>query len=316
MTHQNPTIRLTAFSTVAASALGSSLFPNQIIELLQYIIPGYHNEVDPRFRQEFLAILKQIWTRLCSSIRRLRRACQEHSTPEHSRSGGRGSHEDHGDAFAALSLHLDFIQWYVCFLCEELSCTASHQRHYMALDMLSCVYFTKGEDCAIVLYPETANLAPLLERMLLGLATDAFDDIRFMAMQILKDAYKSGIFSRKCALGNQHISRMWEGSLGVRNLLKALSKAESRMRATGRADYSDGVGWLYAILFSTAVCYLPFSSDWHDSQVGIMKYLVEAIEEGFKTGLDDPRRAMIPAPFLGHVSALRYAVRVPFIPHC
>ena len=299
--HQSSNIRLAAFSLAAAPTTKLTPISIPILEAFRHAIPCYHNEVDPEFRQKFIAILKQMWTRLCLIIRRLQRQYEQHLAPvDHAQSPL--SKEYCKEQGAVLSAHTNFMQWYTGFLCEELQSTAAYRRHIVALSMLHFCISSDIKEAAIPFLSKIIDLAPLLERLLLDLATDPFDDVRSISTQLLRSGYNTNLFQHD-ALNKGKSSRPNGKNSKESKLLKTLAKAEARMQATGRADHADGVGRLYAVVFDTTKS--PSGGEWHDNQVSIVSHLFAKIQADIATGSKDLRRAMVPAPFHGHVIALR-----------
>ena len=302
LNHQTPSIRLAAFSLAAAPTVKLTPFSINVLEGFQYAIPCYHDEVDPEFRQEFIAILKQMWTRLCSIIRRLRRENQQHQASVKHAPLPLCIHLPEREGGAVLSAHMDFFQWYISFLCEELQSTAPYQRHIAALSMLKFCSFNEIEESAAPFRSKKSDLAPFLERLLLDLVTDAFDDVRAMSTQLLRSGYSTGVFKLDALIKAKSIA-VSDNIPGVSKLLKTLAKAEARMQSTGRADHADGVGRLYTLIFD--ITGSSTGCEWHNTQIGIVSHLFIKIRADIATGSADLRRAMVPAPFHGHVIALR-----------
>lgn len=302
LNHQNPTVRLAAFSLIAAPTAKLTSFPTPILGYLRLAIPCYHDEVDPEYRREFIKVLTQMWTRLCWVLRNLYKTSQQHQPSLNTSPDPweKGAHSE--EQVAQMVAHVDFVRWYLSFLFLELQPTAPYQRHFAALNILYVCYFHESEVIGSVQLAESLNDAPALERLLLDLATDAFDDIRSMATQCLNLGYRKGLFQSDMPIERKSTVVGYDSSRKDK-LLKALKRAEARMQATGRADHADGVGRLYAAVLDVASNFK--GTQWHDTQTGVIKHLLATIKADLATGPGDRRRALVSAPFHGHMIALR-----------
>ena len=185
------------------------------------------------------------------------------------------------------------------FLCEELQTTTPYQRHVMALNMLQPTIFEEKDLAATAILSGNYYPASLIEQLLLDLVTDPFDDVRQLASQSLQVAYSLNLFSKSEISDQPHEATPSRQSQRTDKLSVAMKTAESRMQATGRADFADGLGRLYIVdlhRFGRTDVYLE----------SLLGRLFMIMENDILTGPKDFRRATIAAPFQGHVVALRY----------
>ena len=290
--YRTPTIRLAAFSLVATPTLKLTPFSPEVLNCLYTAIPCYHNEVDPQYRHEFLVVLKQMWKRLCSVTRQLRKELTVIPGVPIKRC-------DIMAIFKSYEAHKNLVRWYMQFLCEELQTTTPYHRHVMALNLLQPTIFEEKVLAATAIFSGGYYPASLIEQLLLDLVTDPFDDVRQLASQSLQVAYLLKLFS-KPGISDQSQKGTPNGQSQHTHRLSVASKtAEARMQTTGRVDFADGLGRFYTVdlhHFGKTDVYLE----------SLLKRLFTIVESDILTGPKDSRRATIAAPFQGHIVALRY----------
>lgn len=206
-----------------------------------------------------------------------------------------------------LTKAMDFIVWYIRFLEWELRSTSSYQRRITALRALTIV-LRSGLDPRVphnclsrsaqgqLHWPygfQICNARTI--RTLLDLMLDPYDDVRSTSASILELCLDSFMAEEKSSV--------------LMTLPPFISRAESAMLRTGRADQADGLARAYSLLFSQCT---EHSGDVQKSddpglvtRSGIFGRLVEQLEETINVARNDMSLAVDGRPVHGIFAALR-----------
>lgn len=183
--------------------------------------------------------------------------------------------------------HQQFLNWLMRFTIWELRSTASYQRHVSGLKCLSTLVRSGLDDTVPLSHLSKSALietrwpfvvkvmGPPIQRLLLDLVCDPFEDVRQMAASIL------GIYA------TTFDSSSW------RRIEAAMSRAEEVMLATGRADQADGVAHLYTLLCAR-------------SGSNVLPGLVEKLENMLEIAKKDLAQAVERYPVHGLLTSIRY----------
>lgn len=237
-------------------------------------LPNYHAEVDPKARQEDLALIKRLCLRLkgvlISSSKGKVDLWSTKPTIERDRLLSNLSAASEL-VEASREHHLDFFVWYRDFLLQELSPTGSYQRHVVSLKVID---FLMSNSC-ILLHGESSDTFEGERRdffnsfyhelltSLLALAIDPFDDVRELAACILKGIPRAAwaSLSLKKAAKVRSLCPSSAGESGAADdislsaynpegnpgLTLACQRTAKKAQTTARADHADGFGRLYAL---------------------------------------------------------------------
>ena len=313
--HSSPAVRIAALSLLISFANTAHRLSKQYIEVLQQSLPYFHVEANPKVRNEFIALMKKMYTKLDSAIHIITRDNQISSnvvSTNYSKSCSQDSvldeREDSGTT-TTLEEHLAFRTWYMHLLVCELRPTSSYQSHITVLKILHP--FLEGD------LRVRANVARLnsqhdkvlgedfrresLLRPLLDLLFDPFDDVREAADSLIQrhfSSYRSPVLPKvvkeqSSVIGNDK-----------NKILTALQRAESKAAETGRADHADGVGRLYNILYGLSGPSID-THIWHDDAAAIFEHLISKTEDDVELAQQDLLRAVSIAQLHGHLIALR-----------
>ncbi|KAI4089386.1 MAG: hypothetical protein LQ339_008555 [Xanthoria mediterranea] len=272
--HADPHIRVLAFSIVIQSSSPKIAFPSTVLSSLVNALPNYHAEVDPKARQENLALIKRLCLRLKGVLISLSKGKVDlwstKPTIERDRLLSNSSAASEL-AEASREHHLDFFVWYRDFLLQELSPTGSYQRHVVSLKVID---FLMSSSC-FLLYEESSDTLEgercdffksfyhELLTSLLALAIDPFDDVRELAACILKGIPRAAwaSLSLKKAAEVRSLCPSYARESGAADdiplsaynpegnpgLTLACQRTAKRAQTTARADHADGFGRLYAL---------------------------------------------------------------------
>ena len=308
-------VRIAALRALIHTTSSTRSFAPHVLLVLKQTLPLYHGETGSRMRNEFICWTKKLFSRLQGAIRRLLRDEAKHN-------GERGRAEDSSVSsgmghLGELQDHLGFVTWYSSFLTGELQPTASYQRHISALRVLQLFHSANLDELVrtgLIKLPRPQNSGvsqselftfPLM-RLLLDLVIDPFDDVRSAAASFLEEFPVAMLAHQiNCSKSDIHLG-LHETPQPPGSLTKvALNRAEKLMRQTGRADYADGFGRLYNILYSCSTV-----SDEQDveytSRVTLLEGLVMSLQLDVKIAQNDLQQAIISAPLHGHLIALRF----------
>ena len=284
-------IRIRAFELATEALSLKDPYSKDVLKSLKKNLPLLHAEHHPKIRNDFLGLMKHVWTRLVCSVNTMDKnrahylktwdSLNEMSSIESNDMEvelRQGSYDE----------HLAFVSWYISFLLEELQPTASYQRHITALSMLNVV-LKEDVDSSIlgVKLPVDGKtrvlsawmLSQPLLRMVLDLAVNPFDDIRQLAASIL-ELYLCRV--------EQDLSE------------PTISRATTLMRKTGRADHADGFGQLCDISELAVVRradYFP--------RVNTVKQMVSELERGSRLAIANLPQAIESFPIHGYLIGLR-----------
>ncbi|KAL8920823.1 MAG: hypothetical protein Q9172_004329 [Xanthocarpia lactea] len=276
--HTDPRIRLIAFSLVVQSSSPKLPFTQTALSTLPFALPNYHAEVDPKARQDNLALIKRLCLRLAGVLKSLSKENPDLSTtrPPIKRVGPppkvSTAPELEG---ASLEQHLAFFVWYRDFLLQELSPTASYQRHVVSLKVIE---FFVSNEASFSLYGENSSASkgkrgnshdPFCHGLLtplIDLVIDPFDDVRELAASILhsipriaweslmpQDLPKISTLldsSAKDSVAARGSSFTAYSPTDDAGLNLSFQRAAERAQSTARADHADGLGRLYDLVIS------------------------------------------------------------------
>ena len=313
LVHASSSIRIAALRALIHTTSSTESFTSGVLFALKRTLPLFHGETESRMRNDFISWTKKLLSRLQGAIRRLLRyeAKQEGET-------GKASDSSTSSTLGhpcQLQDHLQFVTWYHSFLMEELHPTASYQRHISALRVLQLFRSANLHEFVhtdLVKVPQSLDSIVSqnelyiykLMRLLLDLVIDPFDDVRSAAVSLLEE-FPVAMLGDKLHCGQSDIDLGLHGK--ARNtdshIRVALNRADNLMRRTGRADYADGFGRLYNILYSCSPSAETDSG--YESRSSILEDLVTTLQLDVKIAQNNLQQAILSAPLHGNLIALR-----------
>ena len=341
--HSSSNVRIAALSLLVSSSASASPFRRRVLRRVRQCIPYFHVEVNPRPRNEFIALMKKLCMRVRGATMSLLRRGQdpdslngEHAVIPAPPIASVNCEEPMNpmstiekaldDESGVLEEHVAFRKWYMLFLLQELHPTASYQSHITALKVLELLM---GQNCALrntsmkghqdyidalnEHLPRGLFLRPLTELLL-----DPFDDVRQFANTVMNVHLLTSSIPRisKSTGGaedkvgsvdqeakNQANSEIDHPSFN-QSILLDLNKAEKIAGITGRADHADGFGRLNNFLYETAGT-LAKPARWHQSRYSIVDHLLSTVEKEVDIAKEDLLLAVSSKPLHGRLVALR-----------
>ena len=332
--YSSSTVRLAALSLLVSSSASTRPYCRRVLLHLRRCIPYFHAEVNAKPRNEFIALMKKLCTRIRDATLSM---LKRNQTPDNLTKkqlftaapsfaeidDGKGSVSSN-NAFKqvlneeshTLGEHLAFRRWYIVFLLQELRPTATYQRHITALKALECLTehtvalrktFSSSRsriDYFIALnedLPRGLFLRPLTE-----LLSDPFDDVRQSANRIY-DSLLSLQKRRELDDKPDLMNDTDEDDLPRKannKIYSDLTRAENRAGVTGRADHADGLGRLYSLLFTTSSA-IANPTGWHESRYLILDHVISTLEREIDIARNDLLFAVSNMPLHSHLIALR-----------
>ncbi|GAB7360221.1 hypothetical protein MBLNU230_g7981t1 [Neophaeotheca triangularis] len=282
---QDPTMRLGAFSLIINDRSVTAPFSTAALTLIKKCLPSFHADTDPWFRGEVFGLFQRLVDRTRAATAVLSRDRSKDCSPRQ------------------LQAHQDFVRWCLRFLQWELRPTASYQRHICALRCF-VILVRSGLDPRVPTsaLSRTAQSGtrwaidhPLLddglERLLLDLLLDPFDDVRQSAASVLR-LYTQGTYTAS------HSDP----------LTTALQRAEAAMLASGRADQADGVAHMYALASLRDTPEVSSVDDEASIADNKLLPLIGRLEGMLKTAKGSLAAAVGKYPLHGMLTSVRYVL--------
>ncbi|KAH7359589.1 HEAT repeat protein-like protein [Pyrenochaeta sp. MPI-SDFR-AT-0127] len=316
MMHSDPEVRLAGMFLSVYSTSVTKTISGSVFRALKYNLIHLHTDTDANFRREIHGYTQKLFDRLRASTATLSKGRKIPGTSNSSRlpfprecfrsDSLRYRHSQHTSLMEALA----FVIWYLRFLEWEMRSTASYQRRITALRSMIIV-LRSGVDPGVpfghlsksaqgqLSWAHGLQIANTrLIRVLLDLILDPFDDVRDTAISVLQLCLIALPESQKEAV--------------TAMLPRFVSRAETAMLRTGRADQADGVARAYGLIFSLAdESATKLHSSHFTSKLGLFEHLKEQLDSTLEVARNDLSEAVNGRPVHGIYAALRYVVDQP-----
>ena len=307
LVHPTYSVRTSGLSLLVSSAATTKPISEETFKLLQRHIAAYYADHDAKFRNETLAMTKDLINRVkyviamaTRSISKLDAKAQRKigepqalNASEQKKKYPENLITDKTEARAVLDRHTSFLAWYIEFIKGELIPTASYQRHISGLKAFWPV-LKLGKHASVsddALDTETARTIftdTTCIRLLLDLLMDPFDDVRETAMEILL-LVPQDIITERLSCGEQTLLK----TLGL--FCTRATKLASR---TGRADHGNGAARAQGLLCS-------WLSN-RDVQLGLVSSSLETLENKLEKAKHDLGHAAVNDSVHGDFASLGY----------
>ncbi|KAF4553253.1 putative death-receptor fusion protein [Elsinoe fawcettii] len=289
MQHSDKTLRAGALQMLLSGTTTTTMLSATTMSILSRELPNMFADIDAGFRSDLFGMVQRLVDRLRSSSCTLSKQQSPH-----------------------LSLHTAFLHRLTKFLATELRPSASYQRHICALQSLRMLarsgidpivkkkYWSKSALSQLSFCYKQRLLNDSARQYLVGLLLDPFDDVRDLAMTVLR-------MSLDVAEEEQYLA---EVSTIKDDLARLLLTAEIKAARSGRADHADGVARIYALIFSIAAPSSPSatSREWWSSQTAILSHLFSRCHSMLKSLHSNLSEAIITLPFHAILIGLRYII--------
>lgn len=318
--HRSHEARASGLSILLASPSTTRPYASGTLGVLQKHLPSFHDDVDPKIRYDLLGHSRNMIRRLHNSINTLRKeSVLASKTPKKKPTASENtsfmaSHEavTHGviqpstqenDIKPPIQVPREyekFVDWYTRFLKEELSPTASYQRHITSLRAMN--YFLKsclipGDEASVRRWPAERLIDNTWLRSVLDLIMDPYDDVRETAASLIMLLQSRGPMSGPPAHINGLTSSPFE------ELFMFCRNANELSLKTARADHCDGAARSQDLLFR-------WSSSFEEA-VGVLDSILSNLEQKLCAAEEDLAAAVLQAPVHGDFASLRYINMTP-----
>ncbi|KPM36837.1 hypothetical protein AK830_g9727 [Neonectria ditissima] len=316
LAHPSHEVRSFAFSLLISSPLTTRPYSFKALDLLQKHLATFFAESDAKFRNDVSSKVRDMFKRVRGAIFVLKRSIPRAAAQAQKDNGVQGTSTPkskpviyranlislpEAQLVECLDYHEKFMFWYIGFLCNELTPTASYQRHIASLKAVKFILRLEGENSKTW---ETSDDQHLFFdrfdgtwlRALSDLIMDPFDDVRDHSASVLKEIFldeRYGHFVLMSPGGKVNASE---------ELAELLRKAEELARQTARADHSDGVARVCQLLYRF--------SDGEQSRLSVLSTLVSGLETKLSVAENDLGRAVLEAPLHGDFASLYYTWQV------
>ncbi|KAK8089396.1 tRNA methylation protein [Apiospora hydei] len=265
--HSSHEARSSAVSILIASPSTSRPHAVSSLDLLRKHLPAFHADTDAKFRYDERAMKKT------------------------SKKGMSAA-----EIAALTKEHVDFVNWYIGFLKDELVPTSSYQRHITSLKAMEFVLNSGVLQGDLPKGDQTESAFPLLDttwlRAVLDLIMDPFDDVRETASSFVATL---SLISKDSS-ADTPIRGLPQSF--VSELDEFCRQANALASRTSRADHSDGVARLYKLSCQWATTV--------EDKLLIPAKVVDDLETRLSSAEKDLAAAVLQTPVHGGFAALRY----------
>lgn len=310
MSHPEPEVRLAGMFLSVYSTSVTKPMTGGIFKSLKRNLVHLHTDSDANYRREIQGYTQKLFDRLRASTATLMKAKTKVGTSSAHRlpfpadpSLSRSLQQD------PLAEALSFVVWYIRFLEWEMRPTASYQRRVTALRSLTVVlrsgvdpgiphlHLSKSAQGQLNWAHALQITSPKLIRLLFDLISDPFDDIRDAAVSVLQLCFTALPQNQK--------------HLVLDIIPRFMSRAETTMLQTGRADQADGVARAYGLIFSVAGNDAATGDSQFSTKVGVFQHLKAQLDSTLSVAHTNLSEAVNGRPVHGTFAALRYIIDQP-----
>ncbi|KAI1268651.1 hypothetical protein F5Y18DRAFT_376294 [Xylariaceae sp. FL1019] len=312
--HQSTEARASGLSILLASPSTSKPFALETLKLLRRHLPSFYQDCDPKIRYEVLGHSRNMIQRLHAAIDALRRdlgrlskkskthtkpgsdtdlaSSEADATPNLAVPDGK---EDKAKTLSnILREHEEFTAWYIWFLKDELTPTASYQRHITSLKAMS--YFLKSalnpsDATSATRWPGILMINSDWFRHVLDLIMDPYDDVREIAASLIMQVQCGPTMSGPPEIQLQN-------STPYQELQGFCHRANELAQKTARADHCDGAARCQELL-------CRWSSKF-ELAAKVPESILDDLERKLCAAEENLATAVLHAPVHGDFASLRY----------
>ncbi|KAG5930390.1 hypothetical protein E4U42_001636 [Claviceps africana] len=319
LSHPSHDVRSLALSLLVTSPSTTRPYSPKAFELLKKHLSTFFADPDAKFRVDVSAKARDMFKRVRGAIHVLKRSIPR-SRAKAQKANARDPVPAHGSIVSepilyrsnlislpelqltyCLDYHVQFLHWYIAFLCHELVPTASYQRHIAGLKALMYIIRMEGDGSKTW---ETVDDQELFfdrldsrwARALFDLVMDPFEDVRDMAATSLAKCYADGRYRRLNLTGSEITGTPLHE---IRDLSR---RANELARRTARADHSDG-----ASKASQLLCRFLESGE---ERLRMLSHMVEQLSLKTSMAEQDLGRAVVDSPLHGDFASLCHTWQV------
>lgn len=315
LSHSSQTIRLAGLSFIVSSVSPARPLTLNGLESIKRNLYHLFAETDANVRCDTFRLMQQLIDRVRAAMASLHKTITRSSSAETSTLASTMNSLD-----TILHAHWTFMQWLLRFLSAGLRPGGSYQRHICSLKVLLTVAKSGIDPSISAQYLSRQSLTqtkwpyhlciftPWIERSLLDLTMDAFEDVRSIAVTLLAMNRRREVLSvgttNTHAHGNAVISARASESSHI-DLVQFIARAEEIMLSSGRADHADGVSKAYALLFQKARDEVGGCVGWPMTKLRIVQHLGKFLAHTIEIAEKDLHDAIHRFPIHGTLASIR-----------
>ncbi|KAI0402725.1 putative death-receptor fusion protein-domain-containing protein [Xylaria palmicola] len=313
--HGSHEARASGLSILVASPSTTKPYSPETLGLLRKHLPSFHEDVDPKIRYDVLCHSRNMIRRLNNSIDTLNKGSIR--APKKSKNvtpGTQGANSMVGNKTRnqselkpiteengvkpldeTLREHEEFLEWYTCFLKEELVPTASYQRHITSLRAMS--FFLKsclaqGDGTCLIRRPASLLVDDTWFRSVLDLIMDPYEDVRETAASLIMLLQPGGSMTGP----PEQITGL--SCTPIEELRMFCQKANELAMKTARADHCDGAARSQQLLCR----WCPNFGE----AVEVLESIFLSLEQKLCSAEKDLATAVLQAPVHGDFASIGY----------
>lgn len=317
LSHPSHEVRTLALSLLVASPSTTRPYSPTAFDLLKRHLGTLFADPDAKFRVDVSANSRDMFKRVRGAIHVLKRSIPRARAKALKNSRAYQPDKDavsqpilyrsnlislpEAQLTHCLDYHVEFLRWYMSFLCEELIPTASYQRHIASLKATMYIIRMEGESSKTW---ETADDQELFfdlfdtmwARALSDLVMDPFEDVRDIAATILSKCYADRRYRRL------NLADEVSTAVPVAEIEELSQRSNELARRTARADHSDGSSKASQILYR----FLESGQ----ARVSLLAAMVTELKHKTSMAEKDLGQAVIDAPLHGDFASLCHTWQV------
>ncbi|KAG5982632.1 hypothetical protein E4U55_001645 [Claviceps digitariae] len=319
LAHPSHDVRSLALSLLVTSPSTTRPYSPKAFELLKKHLSTFFADPDAKFRVDVSAKARDMFKRVRGAIHVLKRSIPR-SRAKAQKANARGPIRAHENIVSepilyrsnlislpeiqlthCLDYHVQFLHWYIAFLCNELVPTTSYQRHIAGLKALMYIIRMEGDRSKTW---ETDDDQELFfnrfdsrwARALFDLVMDPFEDVRDMAATALAKCYTDGRYRRLNLVGSEI------PGVPLNELRELSQRANDLARRTARADHSDGASKASQLLYR----FLESGEE----RLRMLSSMVEQLSLKTSMAEQDLGQAVVDSPLHGDFASLCHTWQV------
>ncbi|KAG5970089.1 hypothetical protein E4U58_000744 [Claviceps cyperi] len=320
LSHPSHDVRSLALSLLVTSPSTTRPYSPKAFELLKKHLSTFFADSDAKFRVDVSAKARDMFKRVRGAIHALKRSIPRSRAKAQKASAHGPVQPDESVVISepilyrsnlislpevqlthCLEYHVQFLHWYLVFLCNELVPTASYQRHIAALKALMYIIRMEGDrsktwettDDQVLFFDQFDSR---WTRALFDLVMDPFEDVRDMSATALAKCYTDGRYRQLNLTGS--------AMTGIPlNEIQHLSQCANELaRRTARADHSDGASKASQLLYR----FLQSSEE----RLQMLATMVEQLSRKTAMAEQELGQAVIDSPLHGDFASLCHTWQV------
>ncbi|KAI9166889.1 HEAT repeat protein [Paramyrothecium foliicola] len=317
LAHPSHEVRALALSLLISSPSTTRPYSNTTFDLLRKHLGAFFADADAKFRVDVSSKARDMFKRVRGAISVLKRSIprarakskKNDAVPEPTAVVAAQPITYRSNLIAlpesqlvyCLDYHVDFLKWYMDFLCNELIPTASYQRHITSLKAVIFILRMESDKSKAWETQEDQEIFyDLFDgrwlRPLFDLVMDPFDDVRDASTAAIRLIFNDTRYRRFALFSSEN------QVCPAQELEELGRRAEELARRTSRADHSDGAARSNQLRFRFL--------DGEGQRVSHLAALINELDRKTTVAETDLGRAVLDAPLHSDFASLCYTWQV------